>query len=164
MSASSVVFLPSPCSEKQSDLERQIVCLIGRRARGCRSCCRSGVDRSCGSSRFNVAARHAPCRDVIIPTAIVFTCVNVKRNGQLFAHLNLHLVETVFAENSEHALLGILVMSLDDKFLRLPAVARSCRNAAARLKGCNNLSCDFHIVLLLLFKKLRQKYIFLCKK
>ena len=48
--------------------------------------------------------------------------INIKGDGHVFVHLNVKLLDTVFTEETEDTLTGILTGHLDDIFLRHPRV------------------------------------------
>ena len=55
--------------------------------------------------------------DLVEPTSIVLVGINVKLNRDIFAILNVKLLDAVLAENTEDTLTGILTWHLDDILL-----------------------------------------------
>ena len=51
--------------------------------------------------------------------------VNIEADCQFFTHLNIKLVDSIFAKNCKHTLLGILTRYLNDEILRFPVVTSS---------------------------------------
>ena len=126
-----------------------------------RHCCRSSYSRSGGggssSHSIGIHTYHAPCTQVVVPAAIVFTGINVERHCQLIANLNVEVTQTVLAKDAEHTLLGILLMGLYHEFLHLPVITGALGHTTTRLTSHDNLTCNFHlvwvIVLLILITK-----------
>ncbi len=44
-------------------------------------------------------------------------CIDIKLNGDVFAHLDIELFDAVLAENTEHTFFGILTWHFDNIFL-----------------------------------------------
>lgn len=72
-------------------------------------------------------------------------CVNVERHRKLFAHLYVEITQTILAKHTEHTTLGVLLVCLNDKFLRFPCIARSLGHTSARFQRGNYFSGYFHI-------------------
>ncbi len=104
-------------------LEGQIVCttltcrFLCRRERRCcilrsslrgegRTCSRSCTHGSPSGS--NDTTLYIVSANVIIPTTIELTGINIERNGYVLAHLNVKLFNTVLAKDIEDHLLRIL--------------------------------------------------------
>lgn len=66
---------------------------------------------SCSAHRLDVTV-HTECANRIEPAAIVFAGINVDRNLQALAHLDIELLDAVVTEHLEEYLLGILVLGL----------------------------------------------------
>ena len=71
--------------------------------------------------------------------------IDVERNGQLFAHLNVEVTQAVFAEHAEDTAFGILLVGFDYELLGFPSVTGALRNAAAGFERCNDFSRYFHV-------------------
>lgn len=71
---------------------------------------------------------YLPTNDVegsnfVEPTAVIFVSVNIELNGQLFAGLNVELLDAVFTKEAEHTLAWILAWHFDDILLAHPRIA-----------------------------------------
>ena len=58
-----------------------------------------------------------PGTNIVEPTAIIFVSVNIEGHQDLFTALNIKLCQAFSSEDIENQLLGILLMSFDDKRL-----------------------------------------------
>lgn len=58
-----------------------------------------------------------PCTNIIKPAAIILVSIDIKGYQDLFAALNIKLCQALSSEDIEDQLLGILLMSLNDKRL-----------------------------------------------
>ena len=103
--------------------ERQVVLFI--------TCCkihRSGRrrrERSTGS-RSRLRSTHTlnlPCADTVKPSSLPFACIDIERNGQFFAQLDVELADFIFTEYVETHSARILVMCFNDILLNLPWVS-----------------------------------------
>ena len=66
--------------------------------------------------------------------------IDVERDDELFAYLDVKLAQAVFAKHAKYAVLRILLVGFDNELLRLPSVTRTLRNTAAGFKRCNDFS------------------------
>ena len=86
--------------------------LLGRK--GC-----STGDSSYGSSSRNGGST-GYCRhdtigtDVVEPTTLILVGVNIEGHGIVLTHLNVKLFDTVFTEDTEETLTGILARNFND--------------------------------------------------
>ena len=117
-------------------------CSFGRSILCCGSCGNSGCClRSLYSSRGRLTSCNSgngglrtPSVDVVKPAAVVFVGINIERDGIFLSHLQVHLVEAVFAENAEDAMARVLVfVPFNDELLALPRIAAALTDTAARL-------------------------------
>ena len=68
-------------------------------------------------------AVYLPSTDVIVPTAIVFTAVDIERYSEGLAQLNIKLRNAISTKHIEHHLARILLHRLEHILLNLPLVA-----------------------------------------
>ena len=68
-------------------------------------------------------------------------CVDVELDGHVLVHLNVKLLDTVFAENPEDATARILSWNFNDIILRHPRITCSGRHATLGLQYCDDSSC-----------------------
>lgn len=128
-------------------LEGKVVGRTCRRSsRSCRSCGRRHCcgRSSLGSCCIGISAHHTPCTEVVVPTSVVLTGINVERNGHLIAHLKIEFAKTILAKDVEHAFAGILLVGFYHEFLYFPRVSGTLRLTAARLCSYNDFACNFH--------------------
>ena len=145
--------------------ERQVVRRVA--AQEFWSCGRSGrrsghvvswsCGRSCGAHTF-----YLPCTDTVEPAVLPLTRVDVERNGQFFAHLDIELFDLVGSEHIEAHFAWILVVIFDDIFLHFPLVASFGRTASWLQYG-NNFSCKFHCNCSIFWFLMGRSYAFLGK-
>ena len=67
--------------------------------------------------------------------------INIKLNSQILALLNIKLLDTIFTENTEKTLTGILTRNFDNVILRHPVVSRAGRNATLCCQYGNDFTC-----------------------
>lgn len=127
-------------------LERKIVRASGFRSgagrlrRGRRS--RRGAevlsrgDRGNADIGIHLADVESP--DAVEPAALILVRIYVERDIHFLSHLNVEALQAVFSKYIEHHLLGIGVVSLNDKTLNNPF--SSCRSAAAWVERSDNFS------------------------
>jgi len=70
-----------------------------------------------GSNSIRIYVLNIPCTNIIKPAAIIFVSIDIKGYQDLFAALNIKLCQAFSSEDIEDQLLGILLMSLNDKRL-----------------------------------------------
>ena len=63
----------------------------------------------CGSRIYTV---NFPCSNIIKPASVVFVCINIKTNTELFASLNVELGNVIGTKHTEDALSRIFFMRL----------------------------------------------------
>lgn len=120
-------------------LERQVIsCTLSSRllCRGewCRGCIRSG--RCCcllrrercsgGYGACHLTADNVVGTNIVEPTSVVFTGINIKLNRDFLARLNIKLLDTILAKDVEQHLSGILTRNLNHVFLSHPWVTSAC--------------------------------------
>ena len=89
---------------------------------GCHRSARSANRSTCYG---HLSAHNVVGTNLVKPTSIVLVSINIERDGHVFVHLNVKLLDAVFTENAEDALTGILSGHLDDIFLRHPRITRT---------------------------------------
>lgn len=116
-------------------LERQIICATLT----CRLLCRKegsggsrwlrGEGRSNGRTTYaglrNLTAENIVGTYLVEPSSVVFVRINIKLHGEVFALLNVELLDSILTKKAEDALAGILTGHLNDVFLRHPRVSRT---------------------------------------
>ena len=123
--------IPYPlCSFITYELERQVVllvasCEVNRSGR----CGREGSStfsyRSlCGRS-LSTYTLNLPGTDVVEPTILPLTAIDVERYGELFTQLDVELFNFVSSEEIETHLTGVLVVCFQHVFLCLPRITTS---------------------------------------
>lgn len=127
-------------------LERKIVRAssfrsgAGRLRRGRRS--RRGAEVRSRGNRGNadigIHLTDVESPDAVEPAALILVRIYVERDIHLLSHLNVEALQAVFSKYIEHHLLGIGVVSLNDKTLNNPF--SSCRSAAAWVERSDNFS------------------------
>ncbi len=63
---------------------------------------------------------HTVGTNIIKPTAVELVCINIEAHGDILTLLNIELLDTVFAKNTEHALARILPGNFYHIVLRHP--------------------------------------------
>ena len=61
--------------------------------------------------------------NIVEPAAVVLMGVDIELYGQILALLDIELLDTIFTEDTEEALAGILARDFNDIILRHPVVA-----------------------------------------
>ena len=123
------------------DSERQVIraalcCGLLRRGEG--SCCgillrregscghillrgeRSCLGNTCRSCRYGLGGRDIVGTDVIIPSSIILTCIDVKLYVQVLSNLNVKLLDAFLTENIKDTSFRISTRNLEDIFLSHP--------------------------------------------
>ena len=148
---------------------------VGRRGCRCSLCCGSLLSRGEGSGgstcKGNVHASRRCCggsccygslglpgTNLIVPTSLILVCINVERNGVALTSLNVELLDAIRSEHLETHLARILFHGLKYVSCTSPLCTRTCRNTTALRQYCDNLSCNFHYVILLKFQNSMQRY------
>ena len=67
---------------------------------------------------------NTPSAQLVEPAAVVFVGVNVERNGQFLADLNVELLDALLTKYFKSAFAGILIVRLNNIFLYFPRVSR----------------------------------------
>ena len=67
--------------------------------------------------------------------------INIERYGNVFAHLNVELLDTILTEDTEQTFLRILAWNFDNIVLRHPRITRALRYTTACRKNGNYFSC-----------------------
>ena len=98
-------------------------------------CCRSRLLRSKGSSTSlgsysngSSTTNNIIGADFVEPTSIILVGINIELDGNIFVHLNVKLLNTVFAKDAEQTLARILSRNFDNILLRHPRVTRALRD------------------------------------
>lgn len=107
-------------------------------------------------------AFYFPGTDTVEPAILPLTGVDVERNSQFFAHLDIELFDLVGSEHIEAHFAWILVVIFDDIFLHFPLVASFGRTASWLQYG-NNFSCKFHCNYSIFWFLMGRSYAFLGK-
>ena len=100
----------------------------------------SSLSRSTSGCRSS-AANHVEGTDIIIPTAIELTGINIERHRDVLALLDVELLDAVLTKDIENHMTRILSWDLHDIILHHPRITRALRNATTGLHYCNNLTC-----------------------
>ncbi len=72
------------------------------------------------SSHRCSTTHHTVGTNIIKPTAVELVCINIEAHGDILTLLNIELLDTVFAKNTEHALARILPGNFYHIVLRHP--------------------------------------------
>ena len=72
------------------------------------------------SSHRCSTTHHIVGTNIIKPTAVELVCINIEAHGDILTLLNIELLDTVFAKNTEHALTRILTGNFYHIVLRHP--------------------------------------------
>lgn len=67
--------------------------------------------------------------------------VDIELDSHVLVHLEVKLLDAIFAKDAEDAALGILSRNLNHIILRHPRVASTGRYATRRWQYCNNSTC-----------------------
>ena len=103
---------------------------------------RSGCKRSGLWNRLShLAANDVVGTNVVEPTSLPLTCVNVELNGDFFARLYVKLLDAILSKDVEDHPAGILSWYFDYILLRHPGVACASRCTASWLQDGNHFSC-----------------------
>ena len=114
-------------------LERKIIgralrsrFLCGRERRGGTASRREWCLTTHRSSRLlHLSTYHIIGTDIIEPTTIIFTGINIKLYRQILTLLDIELLDAILTENVKQTTLRILSRYLQDIFLSHPLIART---------------------------------------
>ena len=105
--------------------------LLSGREGGCGSLCitahgllgRKGSGCGDAASLRHLTAHDVVGTDLVEPTSVVFMCINIELNGNLFTGLNIELLDAILAEDTEEHLTWVLAWNFNNVFLAHPRVA-----------------------------------------
>ena len=76
---------------------------------------------STGSSGYGSGTTHHIIgTDIVEPAAIELVGIDIERDGDIFTHLDIELLDTVFAKNAKNTFPGELSRNFDNIILRHP--------------------------------------------
>ncbi len=84
---------------------------------------------------------HAPCTYIIVPSALILTCIDIEEHVDFLAQLDVKLIDLIFSKHIETHATRVLFVRLNHIVLHLPWVSRCLTNAASCFKYGNDSSC-----------------------
>ena len=93
------------------------------------------------SSGLNLSADYIVCTNIVEPTTIILSCINIELNCEIFSLLDIELLNTVLTKNIKETTFRILTRNFKNIFLSHPLITCTSRNAATWFHNGDDFTC-----------------------